>query len=331
MKSIKNIRLISSEDQKYRLYNSSFKSKNKSPENKRSKSEMISYVLELTTREWIKNSKLLLNDRIIAYEVYNYRTKEFETRFDEIDYVIKKGNILTIGEVKTSYDDSKVISIASKQLIRKSTLLKQIGFQVKMQIIHFDLCYNQSKKTLNTFYKLFSENEFSKVKRCENEFEYLHLSPTEIFDWGLSKSIIKTPELLNVALSEANQNFERKRSKLNAKIKCNENNEINRILKNLPSKVSNSTQGLCVKSETAPTELEIKKVLKNFNDESLKEDTIVIARYNWLLKNNFIIPNSKKLMNLFIQIKSNAVRRAFYSETPRELFKKLNYSIIVMN
>lgn len=327
---MKNLRLISSEDPSFRKYTSSFKNVGKTGKEK-TKSEMISHVLELATREWINNSITLFDKRIIAYDVFNNKFKKQETRFDEIDYVIKKGNDLIIGEVKSSYDEMKVISKASSQLIRKSNFLRKMGFNVRLQIIHFDLCFDESKRALHRFNEKFTLDEFSISKRNEVEFEYLHLSPIGIYDWGVRNGIIKTPELLYAAIAEAKKNFEGKVIKSDEKIKNMGKNGLYKPNNLVSGKISNSTQGLCKKSETAPTNSEITKVVKKLEKENLGDDTIVIARYNWLLNNNFIIPDSNRLMNLIVQIKDKVAKRAFYSENPRELFKKLNYKIIVLN
>jgi len=120
MKTIKNLRLISETDPIYRCYQSSFRKDDlKIRNSEKPKSEMIAYVLEITTREWLKKSDLNLTDRIITYERFDNKTTKVMNQFDEIDYAIKNKNVITIGEVKTSFHENGLKAKATEQLKRK--------------------------------------------------------------------------------------------------------------------------------------------------------------------------------------------------------------------
>lgn len=326
MKTIKNLRLISETDPIYRAYQSSFRKNDLIIRNsEKPKSEMIAYVLEITVREWLKKSDLNLTDRIITYERFDYKTPKVINLFDEIDYAIKNKNEITIGEIKTSFHENRLKAKATEQLKQKGEYLKEIGYKVRYQMIFFDLCYSHSKSVLNKFDTDFRKVNFSLFEHDGVEIEYLHLNPLEIYEWGVKENIIKTPELLDAALKEAEKRYY-----------CMEAKWINRNYKpkELPISIGNfskSTQGLCVKSETPPIEKDIKKIILSIENTNLETDTIIIARFNWLKRNKFVIPDSKKLMNLCIQIQKKTVRRAFYSDNMNNLTKKLNYNILILN
>lgn len=325
MKPIKNIRLISPQDSLFVQYKQSFKKQTPKMEKVRSNSEMISSVLELTTREWVKTSGKFLEKRIITFDKFDFKSKTYKAVFEEIDFVLRDGRDIILGEVKTSYSDKGVFPKATKQLIRKGELLKRIGFKVKFQIIFFDLCHQATSNPLNKFSNKYPNSVFSSFCNNNVTFEYLHLSPVELFQWGVKNKTIKTPELLHAALLEANERFINQTDKLSKKPLSLPTVQTIQI-----GNFSNCSQGKCNKSETVPPPKDISKVIKLF-DKDIEKDIIIIARNNWLKRHSFIIPDSGKLMNLCIQIKNKSVRRAFYGETMSQLLKKLNYEIVVLN
>jgi hypothetical protein len=166
---------------------------------------------------------------------------------------------------------------------------------------------------------------FSTASFSNQNFEIAHLNPKEFFDWGVRQNIIKTPELLIAAVKEAE-----------IRNSIQQNKSLCKVYLPKPIGVStesfcHSTQGLCDKSETKPLEADIKKILRITCQDDVNDDTIIIARHKWLKMHSFVIPDSRKIMNLCIQIKNKKIVRAFYTETIRELFKKLNYNILVFN
>jgi hypothetical protein len=326
MKALEKIQLISSNDQAFLNYVHGFNNRSGS-ENKREKykSEMIAYVFELATREWVKSSGKYFDKRIIAFERYDFQLKKNKVFFEEIDFVLKEGKNLILGEVKSSYSAKGVFQKASEQLIRKGELLKKIGYKVSYQIIFFDLCYHHTKRIKNQFMRDYNKMNFSIAEFANQSFEIAHLNPTEFFDWGVEQHIIKTPELLKAAVEEAEMRNSIQKNKTLSKAY---------IIKPIGVSTDNfrhSTQGLCDKSETKPLEADIKKILRITCQDDVNDDTIIIARHKWLKMHSFVIPDSKKIMNLCIQIKNKKIVRAFYTETIRELFKKLNYNIFVYN
>jgi len=203
--------------------------------------------------------------------------------------------------------------------------MKKIGYKVRYQMIFFDLCYSHSKSVFNKFDADFNKVNFSLFEHDGIEIEYLHLNPVDIYEWGVKENIIKTPELLDAALKEAEKRYF-----------CIEAKRLTKIHKKveLPITIGNfskSTQGLCFKSDITPVEKDIRKIILSIDKSYFETDTIIIARYNWLKRKKFIIPDSRKLMNLCVQVQKKAVRRAFYSDNMNNLTKKLNYDILIMN
>ncbi|HQP05051.1 MAG TPA: hypothetical protein PLP11_10650 [Bacteroidales bacterium] len=203
-KRIRNLRLIASDDPLYEEYNKSFKNdKDSNTPKEHTKSEMVAYVLELTVREWVKSSGWSYYKRIIAFETYDRKFKKYITRFDEIDYVLKNGKQVIIGEVKASYQIKGILSKAAKQLNRKKNLLNELGLDVKMQLIFFDLSFLQNTDSIHQFSMKYNKAKFQLINYKDLEIEYLRLNPFDIYQWGVTKGIIKTPELLPAAIAEA--------------------------------------------------------------------------------------------------------------------------------
>jgi len=69
-RKIRNIKLVSEEDLDYKNFIENIKQDNfrLRPKNKRSYSDLISYPIEKTIREWISKSMVNVKERILKYE-----------------------------------------------------------------------------------------------------------------------------------------------------------------------------------------------------------------------------------------------------------------------
>ena len=81
---IRNVKLVHDNDEDYCAYIDNIKLSNLHlrPKNLRSYSDIVAYPLELTVREWAKQSGAVLTERIISYEVLQ-RNNRYEKRFKE--------------------------------------------------------------------------------------------------------------------------------------------------------------------------------------------------------------------------------------------------------
>lgn len=94
---------------------------------------------------------------------------------------------------------------------------------------------------------------------------------------------------------------------------------------------STSPGDTCFASRFRPSENTLKAVLAASKKKPQSGNTIIIARYNWLIKNKLGYPHEMKLPNLCITIKEGKLKRAFYSEDLTHIIKKLSYYIQVIN
>ena len=329
MRNLRNIRLIPDYDPAYQEFQRSFrKSEQTDHAKEKSKSEQVAYVLELTTRAWLKESGKLLPERIIAYDVYKRRENKWVTRYSEADYILKRDHTLIVGEIKASYSRKRVLSKAVNQLLSKSQLLRISGCNVKLQILFFDLSGNALSDRSQPFNSNFNQMLFSILSRNNVDFEYLQIDPKEIYAWGTMHGIIKTPELIDFAMKEAETRSEIEITRIRCKKNCR---AVEEVPVKIPDKIGCSTQGLCERSRFMPTKTDITRALRAVNEEIFQKDTILIARHNWMKTHFYIIPESAKILNLCIEIKNRTVIRAFFSETLRKIFIKLNYQVIVLN
>lgn len=211
MKSqIKNIQLVSPDNPFYRLYQSKFRSeKQKNVVDSsviKTHSYTTSWVLEDVVREWIKSSGTMLEERIIMYDEY-YAVNQFRRMFKELDYVLKQGDKLIIGELKVSTSNPRVK--ASKQTFLSSEIIKKIAQSFEVQIIWVDLCTQYAKEAVSEFRPNFMKSVFQKFDYNEDKFTYkhkfkfLHIDAKDIFKWGLENNHIKTPELVMAVLEES--------------------------------------------------------------------------------------------------------------------------------
>jgi hypothetical protein len=211
MKQIKNVQLISPDNQFYKLYQMRFKNEKPQKEvlSKKvvAKSQTISWVLEKVTQAWIKLSGKMQDERIIMYELH-YGKNKFTRLFKELDYVLKFGNKLIIGELKVSNDNPR--GRASKQTYESSKLIKHITENFEIQVIWIDLCPQYSREETSVFNTDFSKSKFQLFdymsdERCtyKHKINFLHIDVKDIFSWGVVHKLIKTPELLLATLEES--------------------------------------------------------------------------------------------------------------------------------
>ncbi len=222
--AIRNVQLVSVDHPFYKLYLSQFRRKSNGINNSavKSKSFLISMVLERTVQEWIKTSATVSKERIIYYEIGRKRF------FKELDYVIKKNNRYIIGEIKVSSMEGDVVSKAAKQLNESKIILSHISKDIGMQIISINLNYKNTEDKLDEFNPNFSGTIFRSVELNRNKYEFINLSPVEINQWGVNNSIVKTPELLQAAIFEAELRDKRRSAKkeLEDKVKIQVENKV---------------------------------------------------------------------------------------------------------
>ena len=92
-----------------------------------------------------------------------------------------------------------------------------------------------------------------------------------------------------------------------------------------------NSQGHCKISKVTPDQKSIKAALAAAKKKPLKENAIVIARYNWIKRRKLQTPPDLTLPNLCLTIKEGNLIRAFYSETMTHVIKKQKYNIQVLN
>jgi hypothetical protein len=151
------------------------------------------------TREWVKSSSILIDERIISFTADN-RNGRRQKFFRELDYVLKNESHYCVGELKVS--SLSVTTKASRQLAESFNLLRHISDSIELHIIHVDLSYEYTKEPIDEFCPDFSKSTFRTVEINGIHFKILHLNPNDIFKWGVDQKVIKTPELLPAAMKE---------------------------------------------------------------------------------------------------------------------------------
>lgn len=216
---IRNVKLVHDSDEDYCAYMDIIKLSNLHlrPKNLRSYSDIVAYPLELTVREWAKQSGAVLAERIISYEVLQ-RNNRYEKRFKEIDLVYRIGEKHYLVEVKVS-SSNKAVPTASKQLRNSYSILSNADFDLELMIVHINLNYKNVETTLHSFNENFLETEYTELDRGDFCCSYIQLEPHDIFDWGFRKGIIKFDNLLPLAIAEADNLYEKrvKRQELSEK------------------------------------------------------------------------------------------------------------------
>lgn len=90
--------------------------------------------------------------------------------------------------------------------------------------------------------------------------------------------------------------------------------------------------GMCKTSKEVPDQKSIQVTLQSSKKAPIRSGyAIIVARYQWLLKNKLKTPEDINLPDLCLVIKAGRLRRAFYSDTFSYGFKKLKYDIQVLN
>jgi len=125
-------------------------------------------------------------------------------KFHEIDSVFLMNDEYWLVEVKVS-SSSKSVTKASKQLIRNSSILKRNNIDVQLLIIHIDLLATKIESKLDAFKENFSETNFSGNNLENSKCHYLKLSPEDIFRWGVDNGFIRSENLLELAINEAEE------------------------------------------------------------------------------------------------------------------------------
>lgn len=216
---IRNVKLVHDNDEDYCAYIDNIKLSNLHlrPKNLRSYSDIVAYPLELTVREWAKQSGAVLTERIISYEVLQ-RNNRYEKRFKEIDLVYLIGNKYYLVEVKVS-SSNKAVPTASKQLRNSFSILSNADFDLELMIVHINLNYKNVETTLHLFNENFLETKYTELNHGGFSYNYIQLEPHGIFDWGFRKGIIKFDNLLPLAIEEADNLYEKrlKRQELSQK------------------------------------------------------------------------------------------------------------------
>ena len=196
-----SIKLISAYNNHYQLFLNKFKTK-KDPgkvifRTGNKKSATMGYLLELTIQEWTKMSKSYNENRIISYRTNG----SYRVCYREMDYVLKQGKTISIGEVKTSTTESGLVEEACKQLISARDLILQISPMVEMQIIRIDL---NTSVSVDKFDECFDNMKFRDYVWNGYHFKIIHLSAKDVFDFGVSRNIILSPELFLTTMKEVN-------------------------------------------------------------------------------------------------------------------------------
>lgn len=209
---IRNIKLVHDTDEDYCAYINNIQLSNfhLRPKNQRSYSDIVAYPLELTVREWAKQSGAMLAERIISYEVLQ-RNNRYEKRFKEIDLVYRIADKYYLVEVKVS-SSNRAVPTASKQLRNSYSILNRADFDLELMIVHVNLNYKNVETTFHPFNENFLETEYTEINGGVFSYNYIQLKPHDIFDWGFQKGVIKFENLLPLALEEAD-NLQEKRIK----------------------------------------------------------------------------------------------------------------------
>lgn len=84
-------------------------------------------------------------------------------------------------------------------------------------------------------------------------------------------------------------------------------------------------------SKEEPEQKAIKSALRCAKKRKLKDNLVIIARYQWLVRNKLNFPAEMDMPNLCLTIKQGRLIRAFYSTVLTHVIKKQKYFIQVLN
>lgn len=173
----------------------------------RAYSDLISEQFELAVREWLKPVGGT-EKRILSYERLD-RNQKYITRYRELDFVIEDGDCIYIGELKVSSSTS-LLRRAYRQLSEAMDVLGRTGKKVRAVLIYINLSHESAGTTVNRFDPDFTKVQFMHRSVNGRAYDFLHLSPVEIFQWAYENDIISESGLLELALNEArNRQFDR--------------------------------------------------------------------------------------------------------------------------
>ena len=162
--------------------------------------DLISEQFELAVREWLKPVGGT-EKRILSYERLD-RSQKYITRYRELDFVIEDGDCIYIGELKVSSSTS-LLRRAYRQLSEAMEVLGRTGKKVRAVLIYINLSHENARTTVNTFNPDFTKVQFMHRSINGRAYEFLHLSPVEIFQWACENNFISEGGLLELALEEA--------------------------------------------------------------------------------------------------------------------------------
>jgi len=198
----RNIQLLKVDDPLYQIYLSQFRHDREKdvvydkPVQK--KSQTMGYLLEIVVCEWVKKSGVCLEEKIISYE-YGHG-KRHKRNFKEVDYLLKQGNSLIVGEVKVTSNVS--YSTACEQLTFSKELLSCLADNVSMQIIIIDLNINNPSEPFDNFTTDFSKVILRNFEWKKTKFKLLYLNAQDVFHYGVENKIIKSPEIFQPVIYE---------------------------------------------------------------------------------------------------------------------------------
>lgn len=229
--SVNNVQLVSEQDPFYQLYMSRHKSEKMSDvvydKPVRKKANIMGYLLELTVRHWVSGLPSFIEEKIISFrEGSNERQ---EPRWRELDYVLKAGNRYTIGEVKVSLREKNISNDAFEQVSNSREILSQISNSVNMQIIKIDLNFKNATEPFDKFHNDFKNVKFRTYEWEGLKFQILYLSAKDVFDYGVARGIIKSPEIFEPIIYEMDLKHERRQIKEKLKNKKKELLEISNV------------------------------------------------------------------------------------------------------
>ena len=84
-------------------------------------------------------------------------------------------------------------------------------------------------------------------------------------------------------------------------------------------------------SKIVPEQKAITSALRCAKKRKLKDNLVIIARYQWLVRNKLNLPTDMDTPNLCLTIKEGRLIRAFYSTVMTHVIKKQRYFIQILN
>lgn len=200
---IRNIAFLDPSDPGYRKFVEESRLANmriRESRGNRAYSDLISEQFELAVREWLKPVGGT-EKRILSYERLD-RNQKYITRYRELDFVIDDRDCIYLGELKVSFSTS-LLRRAYRQLSEAMDVLGRTGKKVRAVLIYINLSHENAGTTVNRFDPDFTKVQFMHRSVNGRPYDFLHLSPVEIFQWACENDIISDIGLLELALEEA--------------------------------------------------------------------------------------------------------------------------------